>query len=148
MNGIRMVVLVFCSTTLPEYSPAAGALPESVKVIVAVWPAAIVTLDLSSASVALVGFAFGEAFIEQHDTEALSVIDPDEMFVRVICLAIGSEAEFRIPKETVDGSAVTFAADAAPASMRPAPIHSISTASPKSSTVVSWAVEFTSSDLI
>ena len=137
MNGMRSVVLEFDSTTLPEYSLAAGFDPESVTVKVAVAPAARVTLVGLTATVE--SLPPGEPFTEQHDTEALSDTDADPMLVRVMVLEIGSVAEFRMPNEMVEGTAVTVAFMAALASRPPAPIHSTSTGSSKSSVVVSCA---------
>ena len=63
-------------------------------------------------------------------------------------MAIGNAPDFKYPNEMVDGSAVTEAFTAAPASSLPAPIHWTSTESPNSSVVVSCAAAFTRADLI
>src|ERR1039458_7365784 len=89
MNGILRVVLEFCNTTLPEYSLAAGFDPESVTVKFAVAPAASVALAGLTATVAPES-APAEPFTEQHDTDALSVTDAAEMFVRVMVFEIGT----------------------------------------------------------
>src|SRR5579863_531157 len=85
---------------------------------------------------------------EQQLTDAASVAELDPIFVSVIDLLTGSDAEVRMPNETVDGSAVMVPVTAEPALSRPAPIHCVSTGSPKSSVnTTPCAAEFTSNDL-
>ena len=86
--------------------------------------------------------------MEQQATETAAVTELDPWLVMVIDLAIGNAPDFKYPNEMVDGSAVTEALTAAPASSLPAPIHWTSTASPNSSVVVSCAAPFTRADLI
>ena len=133
MNGIRSVVAEPVRITAPEYSPAAGSGPEKVTVRVAVPPAASVELD--KLGMILVEPRFTPVVTvpspestEQQLTLAASVTEPEPIFVRVI--SIGAGAELTMPKEAEEGTAVTFAVMAAPASSRPAPIHSASTGAP------------------
>src|ERR1035437_220457 len=148
MNGIRTVAPDPCKVTVPEYSLAAGTVPESVTVSVVAAPPASVKACWLNAMVTPETVLLAVPLTEQQAAETASVAELVPWLVMVIDLAIGNPPDFTYPNEMVDGSAVTEALTAAPASSLPAPIHSTSTASPNSSVVVSRAAAFTSADLI
>jgi hypothetical protein len=84
MKGIRATTEdPCCSAIVPEYSPAAGTVPESVTVRVAAAPAASVLLERLAVTAAPERLP-GSAFTEQHTTDAESVAALDPILVRVI----------------------------------------------------------------
>src|SRR5438552_9962015 len=142
MYGKRKATPDACTVMAPLYWPGPGTVPERVTLTAPDAPGASVRLDLSIATVAPV-----EGFTPLASATArLTELVP--LLVIEMALLIGSPPAFRKPNERVEGSAVTVALTAAPASKRPAPMDSTSTASPKVSVAVSCAAELTKADLI
>ena len=115
-----------CNATLPEYSPAVVGVPERVTVKVEVAPAASVKLERAAVTVAP-GSEPGLPFTVQQETFGVSVTELDAMLVTVTVFAFANALGCTMPNETVAGSAVRVPLVAAPASSKPAPIHSAST---------------------
>jgi len=111
----------------PSYAPGLGVVPVNETVIVPEAPAANVMLAGLTVTEALLDLTCGTV-VADRVTELLPLL------VRVICCVIGKVDA--TPKETVVGLAKTVCAIAAPASNRPAPIHSTLTRSLKKSSVV------------
>src|SRR5437870_2654344 len=124
MYGKRKATPEACTVMAPLYWPGAGTVPERVTLTAPDAPGASVRLDLSTATVAPV------AGLPPAASANASVTELVPLLVIVMVLLTGSPPAFRKPNEMVDGSAVTVALTAAPASSRPAPIDSTSTGSP------------------
>src|ERR1039458_2850514 len=129
MYGIRMFTagVALLRVTAPLYSPAGGTAPDNVTTNVVFAPAASVMLGWFTETVA-------PAAAIPVATAAASVTEVEPVLVMVSEIGAGSPTpDFKNPNERVAGSAVTIALTAALASKRPAPIHSTSTGSAKSS---------------
>src|SRR5580698_2525833 len=140
MYGMRTRTPLACKVTNPEYSPAAGRPPVRVRVSVAAAPAASDRLDGVGVKDTL-----AEVVLCVMATAKFRGLVP--LLVTVTVLVAGSPAACRNPKESEDGSAVTVALDAAPASSNPAPVATTSTGLSRSSMVTLEPAELTSADL-